>query len=81
MCLVAAACTNHAFCYILALDVLDVLMRLGQSVCFFLDVDMLCEFGCEHGCSAAAALEYDFCSVDLESVLGSDGEVEAQHRQ
>ena len=75
ICLVAAACTSHAFWYILALDVLDVLMRLGQSVCFFPDVDVLSEFGCELGCSAAAALECDFWSVNPESVLGSDGEV------
>ena len=75
MCFVAAACTTHAFCYILALHVLDVLMRLGQSVCFFPDVDVLSEFGCELGCSAAAALECDFSLVNPESVLGSDGEV------
>ena len=75
MCLVAAACTTHAFCYILALDGLDVLMRLGQSVCFFPDVDVLSDFVCELGCSAAAALECDFCLVNPESVLGSDGEV------
>ena len=32
MCLVAAVCTTHAFSYILALGVLDVLMRLGHCV-------------------------------------------------
>ena len=41
-------------------------------VCFS-GIDVLCEFECEHGCSAAAALECDFCLVDPESVHGSDG--------
>ena len=35
----------------------------------------------ELNCSAAAALEFDFGLVDLDSVLESDGEVWAQHRQ
>ena len=81
MCLVAAACTTHAFCYIFALDVMDVLMRLGHFACFFPDVEVLSEFYCELDCSAAAALECDFCLVDPESELEFDRRGRAQHRQ
>ena len=52
----------------------DVLVGCFQVlvVCFS-GIDVSCEFECEQDCSAAAASECDFCSVDSESVPESDG--------